>query len=270
MRTYKIKGNKYTVKRLTIEDYYALKMNIYMNDHENSFAVVSNLTGCPEKDLKTIPYADWLELLVDVQTQINAALSDRGEELKTTFIHEDTVYGMLNLNECTIGEFIDLDIIISSPEAEARLHEVMAILFRPVEDIDEHPYRIQPYDADSSAKRAESFRRMDLYQARKALGFFLDFARVSFEHTVESSIQLMAESQMITPDRINQIRKILYELHEAGMGLSSQSHLRIPSDLIKPANSTTKQPSTSSRTRSMKLDNKNEGWQRFLKNTGHN
>ena len=75
MKTYKIKGKKYSVKRLTIQDYYSLKMNIYMNDHENSFAVVSGLTGCPEKDLKTIPYQDWLELLIDVQQEINRALS---------------------------------------------------------------------------------------------------------------------------------------------------------------------------------------------------
>ena len=270
MKTYKIKGNRYSVKRLTIQDYYSLKMNIYMNDHENSFAVVSGLTGCPEKDLKTIPYQDWLELLIDVQQEINRALSDRGEELQTTFLHEDTVYGMMNLNECTIGEFIDLDIIVSSPDAEARLHEIMAILFRPLVDLDQHPYQIQDYDSDTSAARAESFRQMDLYQARKALGFFLDFARVSFEHTVESSIQLMAESQMITPERINSIKKTLYELHAAGMGLSSHSPLKIPSDLIKQANSTTKPPSTSSHTRSTKLDNKNEDWQRFLKNTKRN
>jgi|DEB0MinimDraft_10_1074344.scaffolds.fasta_scaffold05645_3 hypothetical protein len=270
MKVYEINGKEYKIGRLTIQDYYNLKRDIYVQDLESSFSLVSKITGCPEEDLRSLSYQNWLTLLVDVQEQVNRALSETGEALKTCFEFEDTLYGMLDLNECTIGEFVDLDIILSSPDVETRLHEIMSILFRPVIDPNEIPYRIQPYDSAITKVRAEAFKKMDLYQARKALGFFLDFVRVSFEHTLEYSIQLMRESKMLTQDQIERIKAILWQLHEAGIQLSSSSHLKIPSDLMKQQNFTTKRPSTSSRGESTGLNNNSERWMKFLKNIGHN
>lgn len=270
MRIYQINGKDYEIKRLTIQDYYNLKKDIYVEDLESSFNLVSKITGCPEEDLRGLSYQNWLTILVDVQEQVNQALSDTGEPLKTSFEFEGTIYGMLDLSECTIGEFVDLDILISAPDVEFRLHEIMAILFRPVIDPNEIPYRVQAYDPAITKIRSDAFKGMDLYQARKALGFFLDFVRVSLEHTLEYSIRLLTESQMLSQDQIDRIKAILWQLHEAGMQLSSHSRLKIPSDLMKQQGFTTKQPLTSSHGKSTELKNKNESLIKFLKNIGLN
>jgi hypothetical protein len=131
-------------------------------------------------------------------------------------------YGLINLDKMSIGEFSDLDIITSSTNMEGRLHEAMAVLYRPLEKKMGIPYKVSEYDPDNFAQRAEEFKQFPLAQARINLGFFLTLGSTSLKATVDSLVKDLRQTGM-DPKRTEELIQILKKLPGIGTQLLTLS-----------------------------------------------
>ena len=74
------------------------------------------------------------------------------------------------LEDMTLGEWADIETFIKEG-LENNLHNIMAVLFRPVIERENEAYIIQAYDGNI-AVRAEKFKKMSAEQVKAALVFF--------------------------------------------------------------------------------------------------
>lgn len=90
------------------------------------------------KDIARIKYNYVKEILEDINL-----LFENKQELIPTFTMEGVEYGFIpNLDEMTLGEYIDLDENLKDWET---MHKAMGILYRPVTIKKDHRYQIEEY-----------------------------------------------------------------------------------------------------------------------------
>ena len=220
--TFQIGKDKYEVRDLTIQDYYDMQLELTLSDQLTGFKVVSELSGCPVDRLRSLSYDNWLALWITVQNQINTNITIEDSTFSPTVEVNGVTYGLINMDKITVGEFADLDVILSSANVERRLHEAMAVLYRPVTSSSGKKYKIEDYDSDTFADRAESFRNFSLPKAKVALTYFLLSGNRSLGATLDylsKTIQEMAT----TPEMQEKVQPILTKLQEDGLALLSRS-----------------------------------------------
>jgi len=187
MSQFIIDEKEYTINDITLRHYYELQHNIILSDNSTAYKICSVLTDCPDEILRKLSYEDFTLLLTKVNEKIQEGISPNSE-----FHPVIEVDGMelhfVDLDAMTIGEFLDLDIIISSPDAENKIHESLAILYRP-----KHNGELEPYDNKKSNSRHEALKGIKLTTARKAMSFFLDSGIQSLKRTLLSSMEALKE-----------------------------------------------------------------------------
>jgi len=229
MSHFKIGKKKYTFRELTIQDFYDIQLLAVTDNIDSGFEVISKISGCPVNSLRGIYYEDWLEIWVTAQTFIKASMEEVKGKSEPVIRVNDRLYGLINLDKMSIGEFSDLDIITSSANMEGRLHEAMAVLYRPLDKIAGIPYKLGEYDPDDFAQRAEEFRQFPLAQAKINLGFFLTSASTSLKVMSDSLISQMKEANW-DPEKIKEMERILSVLPGIGtplsLSLQDKTHLK--------------------------------------------
>jgi hypothetical protein len=118
---------------------------------------------------------------------------DFKEEFHPIFEHEGQLYGYANINKMTLGEYNDLERLCKEPSKN--LHEIMAILYRPikkhsfnslpfkiihkvrvfvekVDDIFSH-YTLKKYNSNDRKATAEIMKQLPAGFALGAMNFFL-------------------------------------------------------------------------------------------------
>lgn len=232
MSHFKIGKKEYTFRELTIQDFYDIQLLAVTDNIDSGFEVISKISGCPVKLLKGIYYEDWLEIWVIAQNFIKASVQEVKGKSEPVIRVNDRLYGLINLDRMSIGEFSDLDIITSSANMEGRLHEAMAVLYRPLEKKMGIPYKVSEYDPDDFGQRAEEFRQFPLSQARINLGFFLTLGSTSLKATVDSLVKDLRQTGL-DPKRTEELIQILKELPGIGTQLLTLSQDKIPSESKK-------------------------------------
>jgi hypothetical protein len=235
-KQFKIGKKAYKFKELTIQDYYDIKLLAVTDDIDSGFEVISKITNCPVALLKGLSREDWLEIWIESQNFIKASMQEVKGKANSVIRVNDRLYGLINLDKMTIGEFSDLDIIASSENMENRLHEAMAVLYRPLEKVMGVPYKLAEYDPDDFAQRAKEFRNFPLSQARISLGFFLTSVSSSLKATADSLINQMKEAQW-DPEKINELQRILNALPGTGTPLSTHLQGKTHLNSKKPQSS---------------------------------
>lgn len=230
MSHFKIGKKEYTFRELSIQDFYDIQLLAVTDNIDSGFEVISKISGCPVKSLKGIYYEDWLEIWVIAQNFIKASMEEVKGKSEPVIRVNGKEYGLINLDKMSIGEFSDLDIITSSTNMEGRLHEAMAVLYRPLVKIAGIPYKLGEYDPEDFAQRAEEFRQFPLAQARINLGFFLTSASTSLKVMSGSLIKQMKEANWDSK-KIKEMEKILSVLPGIGtqLSLSSQDKIHLES-----------------------------------------
>jgi hypothetical protein len=106
-------------------------------------------------------------------------LAKLGEILQTepkfvpTFKHNGVEYGFIpNFDKLTTGEFIDLD---EYSKDKNKIHNVMAILYRPITQKYKNLYQIEKYE--SSIKYAETLKSASIEYYLGAMVFFLNISK---------------------------------------------------------------------------------------------
>jgi len=264
-----INGNEYSIRDLTIADYYDLKHKALMQDMESAFEVVSRLTDIPRAELQKLKYEHWLELFIAVQGKINESFKKSESTTETRLNLGDKEFGLIDLQNASIGEFMDLDILVSSPDLETQMHKIIAILYRPfVETEDDIVF--EEYDSNRCANRAEIFLELPLTVAQQALSFFLDFARASLRHMLEFSIQEMTKNKDLTQDQASRLKKLIFELLEDGSIPSPYSQAKTFSSSTEQAGSTINSPLTISLGELINEKKRRENIMNLFKNIGLN
>lgn len=255
-KQFKIGKTTYKFKELTIQDYYDIQLLAIADDADSGFEVISKISGCPVNLLKGLYQEDWLEIWIDSQNFIKASMQEVKGKADPVVRVNNRLYGLINLDKMTVGEFSDLDIIASSSNMEGRLHEAVAVLYRPLEKVMGIPYKLAEYDPDDFAQRAEEFRQFPLSQARISLGFFLTSASSSLKATADSLINQMKEAKW-DPEKINDLQRILNVLPGTGTPLSTLSQGKTRLDSTKHQSSTLGQLLTGWLGRQTKSESKN-------------
>jgi hypothetical protein len=249
--SFKIKDKVYTFEDITLRNYYKL-MDILAEQKENSeFEVVECLTGCPKEDLTKLKYQDWLVLWEETVVLINE-LSGKTDSIKPTMFFQDVKYGLPSVEDLTVGEFADLEVILSSPGAKNKLNEVAAVLYRPVLEEVGGILTLEDYDSKGFRQRAELFMDLPISAVRSANAFFLLSANSLLRNTAES---LLTSPLMKTVETSlkDQIREALTLQQENG-GTPSISFLEETLlDLVNQQSSLLEKRSTGLVGRRMKL-----------------
>ena len=130
------------------------------------------------------------------------------------------MYGFLDLDKVSLGEFVDMDILRNDPQSQQKLHTMMAVLYRPAIWITDKWLSVDKYDSDSLEKRAELFMDLPLKYVYGSLNFFLQVSRYLYETTLDYLIK-QPETTEAEKEMIEIASHITLELLETGVKSST-------------------------------------------------
>lgn len=154
---------------ITLRQYlkYDALMNATVDQFNFNRKKLNIFTGIPVSVIDKMKQSDYDRLL----NRIDAALNTEAE-FKDRFTMHGIEFGFIpNLDKMTAGEYADLTTYGTNTET---LHNLMAILFRPIKESSGESYLIMPYDG--SERYAEMMKDMSLNCVNGALVFFYNLA----------------------------------------------------------------------------------------------
>lgn len=153
------------LNEITLEQYQRFdKINTEENQDSNFLLhkTVEIFCGLELKDIATIR----VNSIKDILEDIDKVFSEK-TDLVPTFTLDGIEYGFIpNLDDMTIGEFIDLDENLTEWET---IHKAMSVLYRPINYKKEDKYLIEEY---TGLDKAELFKKMPLGIVMGAMVFF--------------------------------------------------------------------------------------------------
>jgi hypothetical protein len=194
MIEFTIGRQEYKVKEPTIQDYYTVQHLLAQQSVDAKIEVVAHLSSCLPKLLKALDKYQFIQLwnaLVTGPLDLSEAAP-----FHRSFLHNGQLYGFLEMDSITLGEFADMDVLKHSPDSQQQLHTMMAILYRPAIMVTESWMVVDPYDSDALAQRAEEFKELPLKYVYGALNFFLQVSKYLFEGTLNSLTQGLPKTEM--------------------------------------------------------------------------
>jgi hypothetical protein len=257
---FEINGLTFEMEKISIKDYYEIKTDLLLNGRDAEFEIISKLSRCPVDLLKQLSLADWEALTFHFNLMIDKNLGEN-PELINQFTHDGIEYGLIDWDKITIGEFADLDVIVTSPNADSRLHEVLAILYRPIVKKKWKKNIVEEYDYDGFKERSEIFLHAPLYLVKAVTGFFLTIAQTSLNLTKES-LEMEAKKN----PKIQKALQMLTTLLDNGGAQSFTSPEAAHSRLTELQNLDLKKPSTLLPTNTAKQKSKKWNLKKWLTN----
>ena len=143
------------------------------------------------KDVAKIPFSDAQDIYKDLVDVLNEEA-----DFQPIINVNGTDFGFIpNLNEITLGEFVDLDNYLLSTKD---LDKAMAVLYRPITWRHKDLYRIEEYD--NPDKYREVLSKESVSYATGAVVFFYRLSNELTRHSLFSSLKEVTESK-ITPQK---------------------------------------------------------------------
>tara|TARA_R100000781_G_scaffold3464_2_gene4866 strand:+ start:6415 stop:7062 length:648 start_codon:yes stop_codon:yes gene_type:complete len=163
------KKHKYKInewKDLTLEKWAEV---IAINKGSNVQEAVENIrliSDIPKKLIEQLTIKD-VAFILEKAT----VLQEEGK-LKNKITMNGIKYGFHpNLSEISIGEYADIEQYVTNG-LEENMHNIIAVLYRPIVKEDKDNYTITAYDSDKFEERAEIFKQMKAKDVNSALVFF--------------------------------------------------------------------------------------------------
>lgn len=265
--SFKIDDKEYLLKEITLQDHYIMQTEIALNETPGFF-IASYLSGCPEGDLRDLTLEQWDKIWVAIQAYLTEQ-NDSTRAPKTIIRLDNVEYGLVNLDKLSIGEFADLDVIVTGKDFQSKVHEAMAILYRPITVMHEDgSYEIEKYIVDTFPQRAEVFKSCPISQVRRAIGFFLGFALQSLRATLISLE--MEEAEKLMPGAKEILRNLIKVLEELGTELFLPSRMEISLTSTALVQDGSKRPSTTYSSKRTKPSGKKWSLKKLIKNINLN
>jgi len=172
---------------LTIGQYQKFYKNteLYKKDPTQFLALLLNV---PLYKLRDLPYKQ-VKFVHDYLTQqiLNQKPKD---ETQFMFTYDGVTYGLeSDWSKLTWGGWVDLE-VYSSKDIDDHIHQIMSILYRPVESVDKNnKYKLTPYKSQEVEERAELFKGLPFSYWLGASSFFLLIAQV-YTNNMRSSLSM--------------------------------------------------------------------------------
>jgi hypothetical protein len=251
--TFKINKEEYSFKDVTLRTYYELRAILAKEETKTSeFEIVECLTGCPIKTLKQLTYSDWLMVWEEANVQIGK-LSGDADAIRPIIELNGIKFGLPAVQDLTVGEFADLDVILASGKADERLADIAAVLYRPVIKQKGEKIVLEPYDTDGFEERKELFLDMPITCVRSANAFFLQSATSLLRNTADSLLKEKKKTG-IPQDVLEGLQSIIQQDLGGDLSISLQEQMLL--DLKKHPSSRFAQLSTGLPGKKTKLVNK--------------
>ena len=229
--SFKINGVSYEFKEVTLRDYYSIKEILGEPDTKAAeFRIAETMTGCPVDQLKKLKYPDWLLVWEEIANQITT-ISSATESIVPIVEFKGKKYGLPKIEDLTIGEFADLDIIMSGNNAETKMAEIAAVLYRPIVKQRGNTLTLEEYNSEGFNDRLEDFQDFPLSAIRSANAFFLQSANSLLKSTAESLVSKAAKQNLMSPDGLEALQSLLQQ--DPGGALSIHLQEKILLDLTK-------------------------------------
>lgn len=204
---------EYFFSDITLRRYYELQRILANPADGSEYEIVSALTDCPIDILKKLKYTVWLQIWEEAQIHIMSIADTKTENVKPIIELHGIEYGLPDINDITLGEFIDLDLLLQSTNSDGKLNEIAAIIYRPIVKKTKNSIKIEAYEADEAKERAELFMDLPIDSIRSANSFFLHYANLSLKNTVEYLAQTPQAKMMPQQDQ-----EVLQNLAQQGFG----------------------------------------------------
>jgi hypothetical protein len=218
--SFRINKESFEFKDISLKTYYELRDILKKEPTRNSeFEVVECLTGCPIKLLKKLPYPDWLLVWEEAGVQIGQLTGDTNA-IRPIIDFNGVRYGLPAVEDLTIGEFADLDVIISGGGIENKLHEIAAVLYRPIIKEKGNKLVLEDYDTEGYETRKEIFMDFPVTAIRSANAFFLRYVNSSLKNTAESLLMKAKNTNSTSQEDLDKLSKLI--LQEPGGDYSIQ------------------------------------------------
>lgn len=236
--TFTVDEREYRINSITVGDWYKVKEYMLVDGHDAAFKAVSELSGCPVEMLKQLKTHQWLKLWNAVESY---ALSANEAKLEKQMKIGDTLYGLVSMDQLTIGEFADMDVLMNDPLKESKLHQMMAILYRPVTEAKGRYYDVEAYDPIACSRRADDFLKAPLSACLGLINFFLDFAKTSYAVIADSLREQVSKATGTDPKLRSSLEELISSLPEVGTTAFSDFQEATLSNLTKLRNSASTQ-----------------------------
>jgi hypothetical protein len=197
--SFEIEKKEYRFKDITLARYYELQAILGSPDEDSRFEIASILTDCPVEDLKSLKYHEW-DLIWETTNAVITSMSSTTESIQPIIEFKGVEYGLPAIEDLTVGEFADLDIIMASQNPEKRMAEIAAILYRPIQSREGEDIVLEKYDTAGFKKRAKAFEHLPLTAIRSANAFFLRCAMLSLGNTRDSLLKTLKTNSMFPSD----------------------------------------------------------------------
>jgi hypothetical protein len=239
---FRIGKTTYQFKEIDLKTYYKLQEILNSPKKGTEYEIVEAVTDCPVKELKKLKYQDWILVWEECNVHITD-LQGTTDAIRPVIEWKGKKYALPKIEDITVGEFADLDTIITSQGAEKKLAEIAAVLYRPVIRQTAWSIKIADYDSEGYEERLALFQDLPLAYIKSANSFFLQSANSSLKNTVESLLKL-PEMKMLDPQGQELVKQFLQP--DPGGEYSTYWPERILSDFKK--------------LRSLRLEKRSTGW----------
>ena len=176
---------EYFFNDITLRRYYELQRILSNPVSGSEYDIVTALTDCPKDILMKLKYSVWLQIWEEAQLELMALADTKTENVKPVIELNGVKYALVDINDLTLGEFIDLDLLLQSPNAETKLNHIAAIVYRPLIKSTKTSNKVEPYDAEVAQERAELFMDLPIDCIKSANSFFLQSANLSIKSTAD-------------------------------------------------------------------------------------
>jgi hypothetical protein len=179
---FELENQKWSIENIKIRDYYQIRTDLLLNDTNSRYNIISVLSGCPVDTLKEFTLSSWNKIWENLEIMLEVEMFNR-QDILHQFTHDGVEYGLLDFDKMTIGEFADLDVIVSDTSADSKLHEILAVLYRPIVAKKWRKNIVEKYDYDGFKHRSQVFLNLPISMSKAISGFFLTFATASLRTT---------------------------------------------------------------------------------------
>ena len=181
---FSINGTTYFFHDISLRKYNAIKPFLLEETTQNKLQILSILTDCPVEELRKLSYDKWAILWDEAIFHITFYTSADGIEPRFEF--NGVEYALSNIEDISIGEFIDIDLLLQSNGNDKTLAHLAAILYRPVVKKLKHKLEIAAYDPEECQYRAEEFLDIPIRYIKSANAFFLTSALALQKNLLDS------------------------------------------------------------------------------------
>jgi len=183
--------NSSDITLLQYQKYYDLLQREGLDDNQHNVRKIQVFTGLKPNEIDGLSKKDIDETLAQIDLALNTPI-----EFVNRFTVEGTEFGFITLDKITGAEYFDLS---KYKEDVETLHNLMAILFRPIKDKDAFGnYSVVPYNGTS--EWAELMKLTPMNVVNGALFFFVNLSNelLNYIQRYTEAEQAREESQVIT------------------------------------------------------------------------